>query len=192
MAQHGNEADDELKLVYRELRALMWTIAKQSRQAVEQQVQSEGIEMSWLQQGVLRVLHHEGEQTISELSKKFMCDPSTLVPSVDALERKQLVNRQRDPQDRRRVILSLTGGAQHLIQRMDAVRDDDPLLTSLRQMGSESTAQLLALMRQLIEGTPDGAATVQHLQERIRMDCAGSATSSQPASQPASNIEGDN
>jgi DNA-binding MarR family transcriptional regulator len=172
-----DDPHDDLKRLYMELRALTWTFAKQSRQALEHRLQAEGVEMSWLQHGVLRVLYHEGDNTISELSKIFKCDPSTLVPAVDALERKGFLQRTRDPQDRRRVILSVTAAARAFSERMDAVHDDDPILNSLRIMGRNSGEALVDLMRQLIRGMPDGEATIQHLQERIRINAAGVRTS---------------
>ena len=40
--------------------------------------------------------------TSSELSRKFQVDPSTLVPTVNGLEKRGLIYRTRDTNDRRR------------------------------------------------------------------------------------------
>jgi DNA-binding MarR family transcriptional regulator len=181
-----DDPHEDIKQLYLELRALTWTFAKQSRQALEHRLQAEGVDMSWLQHGILRVLHHEGDNTISELSKIFKCDPSTLVPSVDALERKGFVQRARDSQDRRRVILSVTDAAREFSARLDAVHDDDPILNSLGKMGRKSGEELVQLMRQLIRGMPDGENTLEHLQERLRINTAGIRTAAQ-----TSETEGD-
>jgi MarR family transcriptional regulator, organic hydroperoxide resistance regulator len=55
--------------------------------------------------------------TISTLAAKMGLDPATVVRTVDSLEKRGLVERQRDKQDRRQVFIVFTeSGQQHLIE----------------------------------------------------------------------------
>jgi DNA-binding MarR family transcriptional regulator len=150
-----------------EIRMLTMMMAKFWRQSMEQRMQTEGLVLSWLQQGVLRMLQHSGPTTISDMSKMFMCDPSTLVPSIDGLERKGFVVRERDPNDRRRVPVALTGEGRGLITRIEAITDDDPLLLSIEKLGIEQATTMINLMRSIVRNLPEGEGMVQHLEERI-------------------------
>ncbi len=150
-----------------EIRILFGVMAKTMRTDMETRLQSAGIEMSHLQIIMMRILNYEGGKTISELSKMIMCDPSTLVPSSEGLVRKGYVHRERDPQDRRRVLLYLTPNGLQVMDTLDAMPEDDILLTCVRQMGAETGQQLLAHMRQMVTSLPGGATMYQQIQARI-------------------------
>ncbi len=90
-----------------EIHILTAVIAKKTVHALRQRLDMADAGTSGLQYKILRALDCR-EQTISKLSHHFMLDPSTLVPAVDALERKGFATRGRDPNDCRRVPLSLT------------------------------------------------------------------------------------
>ena len=71
----------------------------------------------------------EGEPcTIGSIATKMGLDPATVVRTVDSLEKRGLVERQRDKQDRRQVFVifteagrqSLTEAHQHFIRRIRA------------------------------------------------------------------------
>ena len=128
-----------------------------------------GISMS--QFGVLRALRRS-DHTISELSRIMMVDPSTLVPVVDALERKGLAVRGRDPHDRRRVPISLAQrgaeiAAKHPMKGPFAA-EDHPLLKSISAMGPERAQQLLSLLREMVSFLPDGDEILQRVATRVR------------------------
>lgn len=164
----GTQMDPEkYRTLVLEMRMLTMTMAKFWRQSMEQRMQAEGLELSWLQQGVLRMLLHGGATTISDLSRMFMCDPSTLVPSIDGLERKGFVIRERDPNDRRRVPVSLTDAGKSLINRIEVITDDDPLLLSMQKVGFEPAQTMLNLMCEIVRNLPEGEEIVQHMQSRI-------------------------
>ncbi len=150
-----------------ELQALMGVVFKVGRQSYEQHLNACNIDLSMLQTGVLRILHHEGDITISDLSRIMMIDPSTLVPSIDSLERKGYVQRERDPNDRRRVPLSLTDEGRAILESLWQMPDNHPMLSGLEAMGEEDAQQLLTLMRQLVISLPDGETLIQHAQSRI-------------------------
>jgi DNA-binding MarR family transcriptional regulator len=85
----------------------------------------------------------EGEPyTISSLAAKLGLDPATVVRTIDSLEKRGLVERKRDKQDRRQVFIvftesgraSLMEAHQHFITRIRAV---------FQAMSAEGRASLL-------------------------------------------------
>src|SRR5512133_665606 len=81
--------------------------------------------------GVLRVVAAREPVSQREVSEALMLDPSDLVTLVDILERAGLVERRRDPADRRRYALEVTPRGQLAVVR-------------LREINREATAELLA------------------------------------------------
>ncbi len=160
-----NNIENE-RVVALEIRSLMWVLARMAHRSLEDHLSQRGYALSMLQMGVLYSLHHES-QTISELSRHFNLDPSTLVPTIDALERKQLLVRGRDPNDRRRVPLSLTEQGQAVINDISIVHENDTLLIALRHLGSEKTMQLLNLLRSLAQQMPGGKDWLCEMQPRL-------------------------
>ena len=99
--------NDEQRRTAMEIHMLGAIVAKKTILAMQSDPVLVEAGISMPQFGVLRALRRSA-RTISELSRIMMVDPSTLVPVVDALERKRLAVRGRDPHDRRRVPISLT------------------------------------------------------------------------------------
>ncbi len=144
----------------------MSVISKVFRQSITQRLADSDAGISHLQYGLLHMLTHESG-TISELSRKFTLDPSTLVPVVDSLERKGLVKRERDPNDRRRIPITLTDAGLELVRSVPMMSDDDALLTGLRDMGEESAQQLLDLLHELVRQLPEGEEILENVRFRI-------------------------
>lgn len=138
-----------------EFKLLIGSLWKASANSTERWLQDQDFGITRLQLGILRVLYHDGALTISELSRKFSVDPSTLVPTVDTLERKKLLTRGRDPNDRRRVPLTLTDEGHALLSRIPEAREDDPISTALDAMGDEAAQALIQSIVNLIEHMPD-------------------------------------
>ncbi len=65
--------------------------------------------------GVLEALHHIGPLCQSELAEKLLKSGGNLTLVVDNLEKAALVRRERDPADRRFVVVRLTGKGQTFI-----------------------------------------------------------------------------
>jgi DNA-binding MarR family transcriptional regulator len=80
--------------------------------------------------GVLNVLDHEGTLSQHALGRSVGMDPSSMVSTIDELEAKELVQRHRDPNDRRAYALQMT----------DAGRD---VLTRGRLLAREAQQELL-------------------------------------------------
>jgi MarR family 2-MHQ and catechol resistance regulon transcriptional repressor len=65
--------------------------------------------------GVLESLHHLGPLSQGELAHKLLKSNGNLTLVVDNLERRRLVKRRRDREDRRRVVVHLTAKGSRLI-----------------------------------------------------------------------------
>lgn len=149
-----------------EIRILASLLARVSSRSIEERFGAQNTAISGLQYGILRSLGHESS-TISELSRTFMLDPSTLVPVIDTLERKGLVVRGKDPNDRRRIPVSLTEHGTHLINSVDVVHEDDVLYRSLDEWGSRKTRILLRLLREVVRRLPDGEEMLNSVSSRL-------------------------
>lgn len=150
-----------------EVRILAAVMARISGRAIEERFSAYNADISGLQYGILRSLHHEESSTLSELSRKFMLDPSTLVPVIATLERKGLIARGRDANDRRRWTISLTAKGIQLLRDVPVVHEDDVLFQCLERMGEEKAAQLRGLLREVIHGLPEGEEMLASVTSRL-------------------------
>src|SRR5262245_58437933 len=111
--------DEELFATALEIRILTKTLASIASRSLEQRLQQHGAPISALQHGVMRLLCLH-PYTSSELSRRMHLDPATLVPVVDALERRGYIQRSKDPADRRRCPLVLTQAGADLLAHVPA------------------------------------------------------------------------
>lgn len=159
----------EVNLAQTEIRVLLLLAMKMSTRDVHEFLSSRGIDITGQQFGILRILSHRQEATLSELSKLFVLDPSTLVPVVDSLERKGFIERGRDPNDRRRIPLNLTQAGIDLLSTVAPIHQDDLLIQALNAMGDEKTQQLLQLLRELLSHMPEGVGTLDDLHAHLNL-----------------------
>lgn len=103
-----------------------------------------------LEFGVMQILK-DRERTLGELAHLMMLAPATLVPVVDRLEKKKLVMRGSDPQDRRRNPLRLTDPGRAMIAQIPQFASDDLMTRSLQAMGAEKAARLNELLKELVQ-----------------------------------------
>lgn len=132
-----------------ELRVLILMVHKAAMRDLERRLEASGTGISGLQFGVLRLLNQDSV-TISELSGQMLLAPATLVPVVDALERKGFVQRGSDPRDRRRNPLVLTENGLEAVNRVHFTSDMDSLAQGLMGLGNEKAEQLQALLHELV------------------------------------------
>lgn len=66
----------------------------------------------------LRVLAERGELNQLELSRRVGIASTTAVPALDSLERRGLLKRTRDPRDRRKYYVRLTGDGKRLVEQL--------------------------------------------------------------------------
>jgi DNA-binding MarR family transcriptional regulator len=123
--------------------------------ALEERLRESGERVSSLQYSILRMLQSD-TLTISEISQRMGLDPSTLVRSVDALEREDLARRGSDPRDRRRNPITITEKGMELVTTVPLIAHEDLTSQALQSFGIESTMQLRDLLRRLITEFPEG------------------------------------
>ncbi len=85
------------------------------------------LELESLEYDVLSALRRQGEpfqMSASEISEDLMLSPGALTNRIDRLISRDLVTRKEDPEDRRRVIISLTGGGITMVDKGAKARFD--------------------------------------------------------------------
>jgi DNA-binding MarR family transcriptional regulator len=133
----------------REIQILLGVAAKTSKDALDARLAAEGDGISSLQYSILQIIR-QGPQTISKISRAQMLDPSTLVPSVDGLERAGLAQRTKDPNDRRRTPLVITEKGIDLLNRIPVLDENGLFIRGLEQISPERQEALVGLLRELI------------------------------------------
>lgn len=158
--------EDELAGMADEVRALCSIVTKVARRDLERLLDRRNAGVRAIEHGVLRNLQGGG-LTLASLSRAMMMGPSSLVPVVDKLEAKGLLRRGKDPKDRRRSPLSLTGEAEELMARTPAMDADSVLVQALGSMSDERRERLLASLRLLVgrltdeEGSPGDGSGIE-------------------------------
>lgn len=151
-----------------EVRTLVAMLAKTSSLALDRRLSEAKPRVSGLQYSILRALSSE-PMTIAELSRTFSRNPSTLVPAIDSLERKTLVQRGEDPDDRRRIPVCLTLCGRRLLDDVPYVHESDPAVLGLQAMGEEQMERLLALLCAWAAHLPEGQELVRKVEAEVYM-----------------------
>jgi DNA-binding MarR family transcriptional regulator len=141
---------------------------KISRQAMQQRFAEEDIDLTTLQYGLMSMTQMD-KCTMADLSRKMGLDPSTLVPSVDALVKKGYISRERDPQDRRRYPLHLTDSGLELLKHLRETFGGDPLSLALEQLEASELEQLQLLLRKIIIALPEGEKALKEMTHHLKM-----------------------
>ncbi|MFG2003841.1 helix-turn-helix domain-containing protein [Spirillospora sp. NPDC048911] len=92
-----------------------------------------------------------GSEPLSQMEAagRLGVDPATMVTLVDALERKELLQRRRSTHDRRRNIVSLTETGMHVLAEGERTRQDVER-RFLAPLGEETTTQLIRSLQTLV------------------------------------------
>ena len=94
---------------------------------------------------VLAILDEGARETQATIADALAVDPSRLVSLLDSLEKRELVVRQRDPHDRRRHAVSITGAGKRQLARLRAIAKelDEEFLAPLDAESRETFHELL-------------------------------------------------
>jgi len=110
---------------------------------------------------ILGLLHDHGGLAQRELVQTMGVAPSILVTLLNPLEADGLVSRERDPDDRRRHLVTLTPvGERHLANASRAQKEtEDALFASLDDDQREQLRALLITLRDGLAADPEAACT---------------------------------
>jgi len=106
-------------------------------------------EITLTQVQVLRALR-DGPQTLGKLGHSIGLSPTSVTRVVDRLERRGLVSRRRDSDDRRLVRLNLEPEGERLMGEIKVVRGSEVHL-AVEAMTSDERRRLTASLRRLVE-----------------------------------------
>jgi DNA-binding MarR family transcriptional regulator len=99
-------ASDDVFVIEQSLGYLVNALARAFTRALADRIRPHGVTPA--QWAVLLVLWAEDGQTQTVLSRRVAIETPTMVRTLDRMERDGLVERRRDPRDRRRVNVTLT------------------------------------------------------------------------------------
>jgi DNA-binding MarR family transcriptional regulator len=137
---HGGPPADET------LPELLMAIARQLRN-----VSVEGLapwEITPSQLRALRVLGHDGEMRLSELSEHLRIAPRSATEVADALEARGLIRRRPDPGDRRATLVELTAAGVRLLEAIRAARGAETE-RAFERLSEADREHLTRILRQL-------------------------------------------
>lgn len=149
-----------------ELRFLILAIQREGNRVFAAQLRPLGLTPS--QAEVIRVIHDHGPLTLNALGELLVCEtgnsPSRL---VDRLVTEQLVHREVDAADRRRVTLSLTPEGKRQNRRI--ARVEERLHAAIDEhVAGEPVEQTLRTLRSLAQAFPAGHAVERRRTGRPR------------------------
>lgn len=153
-----------------EVNILTTVMNKMARADIERRLGETGL-TSALQYAILRMVSHRS-YTVTELSRMVRLEPATLIPSVDALERRGLIKRSQDPSDRRRTPLVLTAEGERVLARVPAASDGDAMVEGVRKLGPAKRQALVALLRELMSVMADDPGMVQDVSLGVSLQVA--------------------
>lgn len=143
--------------------------------------------------GVLRVVAAREPVSQREVSEALLLDPSDLVTLVDILEAAGLVERRRDPADRRRYALEVTPRGQLAVVRLREINREtnEELLAPLDEHERAQLAELIGRVVRHHTGQPDPAATGRSVTGPPAVDPGQQTEPGQPAGpgQPGQSAE---
>ncbi len=95
-----------------------------------------------------------GPLTVGEAATHLGRAQSVVSETVDGLERKGLLERERDPADRRRTLVWLTAAGQGALRRDGEVLVVETIAAALARMPADARAGLLAGAAELLAAAP--------------------------------------
>lgn len=91
------------------------------RNKLEQSLQNEGFDISFDKVALMKVLTLKDEVIQQDIADVMKRHKSTVLRTIDGLEKKKLVVRVPDPADRRKNTIILTKAGQELVKKFDAI-----------------------------------------------------------------------
>jgi MarR family transcriptional regulator, 2-MHQ and catechol-resistance regulon repressor len=131
----------------------LWLVLWRASRAVEARAARsiEALGMCLSDFAALEALLHKGPLTVGALGEKVLLTSGSMTAAVDRLERRGLVERRSDPQDRRARVIHLTGAGRALGRKLFAAHELD-MEAAVSALTSAERATLLELLRKLGHG----------------------------------------
>ena len=131
---------------------LMSKVSQLAREGFERALEPMGLKARHY--GVLTALAGEGPHAQRDLGEKLSVDRTTMVGLVDELEGLGLVERRRDPEDRRRYDLALTDAGKRTVSEAEAVaaRVQDAVLAPLDAVERRRLHEMLSSVLRNLHG----------------------------------------
>jgi MarR family 2-MHQ and catechol resistance regulon transcriptional repressor len=125
---------------------VLWKAARSIETIARHDVERLGICLSDF--GVLEALLHKGPLPVNALGAKVLLTSGSMTAAVDRLERRRLVKRQADADDRRARVVHLTARGQRVIREMFASHAES-MDRAVAVLSARERATLLGLLRKL-------------------------------------------
>jgi DNA-binding MarR family transcriptional regulator len=126
------------------------TIIKINKQQMEKQLREYGEEITAHQYAILVRLSKKS-LTVKELGEIFSIEPPTLIPIIDSLERRNLLVRVQDMEDRRRKKLQVTPKGIELIKHIRSNVEKDILAKAFLALGEEKSRTFIRLLKEVAD-----------------------------------------
>jgi DNA-binding MarR family transcriptional regulator len=115
------------------------------------------LDLTPAQAEVVRCLADFGPMSLRELGAMLVCESGSPSRLVDSVVKRAIVTRTEDPADRRSVTLALTAEGKRLDRAVRKV--EEALYQQIGgQLGADTIAKALALLRPLVAGSAGGEA----------------------------------
>ena len=113
-----------------------------------------GEDLSRTQYNVLRILRGSPDGlSCGDIADRMITKDPDITRLLDRLERRLLISRSREPQDRRTVVTRITANGLEMLARLD-----EPLQNTLRDMLGHLGQKRLAELRKLLTACREGLA----------------------------------
>ena len=100
---HKENLDEELSL---KLFVVLTRALDAVKKSIERDIRTYG--MNPTEFAVLELIYNKGEQTVQKIGEKVLIASSSITYVVDKLEKKELLRRTPNPEDRRIILVSIT------------------------------------------------------------------------------------
>lgn len=125
------------------------------KRRLEHALGAAGLGLTAAQARAIVMLYFHGPVTQQALAALTDVEPSTLVSTLDVMEREGLARRERNPDDRRAYLVRLTSRGERRVPRLFALWDE--VETELvRDLDEDERAALRSQLHRLIEGLTKG------------------------------------
>jgi MarR family 2-MHQ and catechol resistance regulon transcriptional repressor len=128
---------------------LLWKATKAMEAHAKRSVEALGMCLSDF--AVLEALLHKGPLPVNVIGKKVLLTSGSMTAAVDRLERRGLVERQDDPNDRRARIVHLTEEGRRSIRKLFAAHERD-MERPVSRLTNGEIESLTGILRKLGRG----------------------------------------